>query len=66
MSMPKDIISFGFLTESAVPVWYLKAGKTIFKEGDPATELYAIESGQVEIQQGNRPFDTLEENENFR
>ena len=50
---------FQFLAESNVPVWYLKPGETIFKEGEPAKELYVIQSGQVEIQVGNRLLDTL-------
>jgi CRP-like cAMP-binding protein len=46
-------------------VWYLKAGETIFKEGDPAAELYVIRKGRVGIQQGNRLLDTLEANDMF-
>ena len=65
MHLSNDRINFSFLTESAVPVWYLKAGETIFTEGDAATELYAIESGRVEIHQGNRLLATVDENEIF-
>ena len=54
-----------FSPSSNVPVWYLKPGETIFKEGEPAKELYVIQSGQVEIQVGNRLLDTLEANEIF-
>jgi|SRR5690242_17873351 CRP/FNR family transcriptional regulator, cyclic AMP receptor protein len=63
--MSDDVIGFSFLTESKVPVWYLKPGETIFKEGDTAKELYIIQSGQVEIQLGNRLLDTLEANDLF-
>ncbi|HMF26536.1 MAG TPA: cyclic nucleotide-binding domain-containing protein [Pseudolabrys sp.] len=63
--MPDDVIGFNFLAESEVPVWYLKPGETIFKEGDTAKELYVIQSGQVEIQLGNRLLDTLEPNDLF-
>lgn len=63
--MPDDVIGFSFLVEPDVPVWYLKAGETIFKEGEPAKELYVIKSGQVEIQFGNRLLDTLEANDIF-
>jgi CRP/FNR family transcriptional regulator, cyclic AMP receptor protein len=63
--MSDDVIGFSFLTESKVPVWYLKPGETIFKEGDTAKELYVIQSGQVEIQLGNRLLDTLEANDLF-
>ena len=61
----EDVVGFSFLAESNVPVWYLKPGETIFKEGEPAKELYVIQSGQVEIQVGNRLLDTLEANEIF-
>ena len=60
-----DVVGFSFLAESNAPVWYLKPGETIFKEGEPAKELYVIQSGQVEIQFGNRLLDTLEANDIF-
>ena len=65
--MSDDVIGFSFLTESEVPVWYLKPGETIFKEGDAARELYIIQSGQVEIQiqLSNRLLNTLEPNDLF-
>jgi CRP-like cAMP-binding protein len=63
--MSHDPVDFSFLTEPDVPVWVLKAGETIFKEGDPATELYVIQSGRVGIHLGNRLLDTLETNEIF-
>lgn len=63
--MSDDVVGFSFLAESKVPVWYLKPGETIFKEGDTAKELYVIQSGQVEIQLGNRLLDTLETNDLF-
>jgi CRP-like cAMP-binding protein len=63
--MSDDVVGFGFLTESNIPVWYLKPGETIFKEGETAKELYVIQSGQVEIQLGNRLLATLEANDIF-
>jgi CRP/FNR family cyclic AMP-dependent transcriptional regulator len=63
--MSNDDIDFSFLAGSEVPVWYLKAGETIFKEGDPATELYVIQSGRVGIHLGNRILDTLDANTIF-
>ena len=63
--MSNDDIDFSFLAGSEVPVWYLKAGETIFKEGDPATELYVTQSGRVGIQLGNRILDTLDANTIF-
>jgi CRP/FNR family transcriptional regulator, cyclic AMP receptor protein len=63
--MSDDAVGFSFLAESNVPVWYLKPGETIFKEGDAAKELYVIQNGQVEIQLGNRLLATLEANDIF-
>jgi CRP/FNR family transcriptional regulator, cyclic AMP receptor protein len=63
--MSDDVVGFSFLTESNMPVWYLKPGETIFKEGEIAKELYVIQSGQVEIQLGNRLLATLETNDIF-
>jgi CRP-like cAMP-binding protein len=63
--MLDDIVGFSFLTESNMPVWYLKPGETIFKEGETAKEFYVIQSGQVEIQLGNRLLATLETNDIF-
>ena len=63
--MSNEVVGFGFLAESDIPVWYLKAGETIFKEGETAQELYVIKSGQVEIRLGNRLLATLEANDIF-
>ena len=63
--MSDDAVDFSFLAGSEVPVWYLKAGETIFNEGDPATELYVVQSGRVGIQLGNRLLDTLDANSIF-
>ena len=60
-----DVVGFSFLAESEMPVWYLKPGEAIFKEGEAAKELYVIKSGQVEIQLGNRLLATLETNDIF-
>ena len=40
--MSDDVVGFNFLAESNIPVWYLKPGETIFKEGETAKELYVI------------------------
>jgi len=63
--MSDDVVGFSFLAESNIPVWYLKAGETIFKEGETVKELYVIQSGQVDIQLGNRLLATLEANDIF-
>ena len=64
--MSKEPFDFGFLVGSeGVSTRHVKAGETIFKEGDPAAEVYVIWSGRVGIQLGNRLLDTLEANEIF-
>jgi CRP/FNR family transcriptional regulator, cyclic AMP receptor protein len=63
--MSDEVVGFSFLAESDIPVWYLKAGETIFKEGEEAKELYVIKAGQVEIQLGNRLLATLDANDIF-
>ncbi|HEY3222795.1 MAG TPA: cyclic nucleotide-binding domain-containing protein [Pseudolabrys sp.] len=63
--MSDDVVGFGFLAESDIPVWYKKAGETIFKEGETGKELYVIKSGQVEIRLENRLLATLEANDIF-
>ena len=63
--MSDDAVGFSFLAESNISVWYLKPGETIFSEGETAKELYVIQSGQVEIQLGNRLLATLEANDIF-
>ena len=39
-----------------------KAGETIFRAGDPASELYVVQSGTVEIRIGDRVIETVSEN----
>ncbi len=63
--MSDDFVGFTFLTESEAPTWYLKAGETVFKEGDIATEFYVIKNGQIDIQLGNRLLDSLGANDIF-
>jgi CRP/FNR family cyclic AMP-dependent transcriptional regulator len=58
--MPVDDIDFSILIGPQVRTRTFKAGKTIFRADDPATELYVIQEGQVGIQAGNRLRDTLE------
>ncbi len=55
-----DDIDFSVLVGSQVPSRSFKAGETIFKEGDAASELYVIKDGRVGIQTGNRLLDTLD------
>lgn len=63
--MSNDAVDFSILVSLGVPVRPFKAGEAIFKEGDPATELYVIQNGLVEIQLGNREIDILDTNSIF-
>jgi CRP/FNR family transcriptional regulator, cyclic AMP receptor protein len=52
-------VDFGILLGSQVPKRSFKPGELIFREGDPASEMYVIATGDVEIQSGNRLLDKL-------
>jgi CRP/FNR family transcriptional regulator, cyclic AMP receptor protein len=54
-------VDFGILAGAGAPARTFKAGDVIFREGDPAQELYIIKSGKVEVRLGNRLLDTLAE-----
>jgi len=47
--MSDDAINFNIFVDARLPLRSFKAGETIFKEGDPATEFYCIQSGRVGI-----------------
>jgi CRP/FNR family cyclic AMP-dependent transcriptional regulator len=55
-------VDFSILVGSGIPVRAFRQGETIFREGDPASELYVIKSGRVDISSGNRMLATLGEN----
>jgi CRP/FNR family transcriptional regulator, cyclic AMP receptor protein len=59
--MAEATIDFGILAGAGAPVRSFKAGDVIFRQGDPAEELYIVQSGKVEIRLGNRLLDTLSE-----
>jgi CRP/FNR family transcriptional regulator, cyclic AMP receptor protein len=59
--MADPAIDFGILAGAGAPSRSYKAGEVIFREGDPAKELFIVKSGKVEIQLGNRLLDTLPE-----
>ena len=54
-----DGVNFGILLGPQVPRRTFKAGELIFREGDPASEMYVIETGEVGIESGNRLLDRL-------
>ena len=63
--MSHDAVDFGLIVRSDVATRSFKQGDTIFREGDPASELFVIKSGKVEIRHGNRLLDTLDGNNIF-
>ncbi len=63
--MLNDTVDFTLLIGPQTPAQSFKAGERIFKEGDPASQLYVIKSGRVGIQLGNRILDTLDSNDIF-
>jgi len=50
---------FGVLTGNNIEARTFKAGGIIFREGDEASELFVIKSGQVRVQIGNRTIREL-------
>jgi len=52
-------VDFRLLAGAGVPSRDFKAGDVIFRQGDPAQELFIIQSGEVEIRLGNRVIETL-------
>lgn len=59
--MADNSVDFGILAGAGAPLRSYKAGEVIFREGDPAMELFIVKSGKVNIQLGNRLLDTLPE-----
>jgi CRP/FNR family transcriptional regulator, cyclic AMP receptor protein len=57
--MAQAPIDFRLLAGAGVPGRDFKAGEVIFREGDPAQELFIVQSGEVEIRLGNRILETL-------
>ena len=58
-------IDFGLLTGNGIATRSAKAGEVIFKEGDEADQLFAIKSGEIAIQLGNRTLAELSANTIF-
>jgi CRP/FNR family transcriptional regulator, cyclic AMP receptor protein len=58
-------IDFGILAGAGAPVRDFKAGDVIFREGDPAEEVFVVKTGTVEIRLGNRLLETLPERSIF-
>jgi CRP/FNR family transcriptional regulator, cyclic AMP receptor protein len=52
-------VNFAILIGPQVPRRSFAAGEVIFRQGDPASEMYVVESGEVEIRLDGRLIDTL-------
>jgi len=52
-------VDFRLLAGAGVPACDFKAGDVIFNQGEPARELFIIQSGIVEIRLGNRVLEKL-------
>jgi CRP/FNR family cyclic AMP-dependent transcriptional regulator len=57
--MAEAPVDFRLLAGAGAPARDYKAGDVIFKQGDPAQELFIIQSGEVEIRLDNRVLETL-------
>jgi CRP-like cAMP-binding protein len=57
--MTNPPVDFRLLAGAGVPARDFKAGDVIFRQGDPAQELFIVQSGEVEIRLGNRVLETL-------
>jgi CRP/FNR family transcriptional regulator, cyclic AMP receptor protein len=57
--MARAPVDFRLLAGAGVPARDFKAGEVIFREGDPAQELFIVQSGEVEIRLGNRILEKL-------
>ncbi len=60
--MADSAIDFGLLCGPDVHTHAYAAGETIFHEGDPAKELFVVQSGRVKVMLGNRQLDEIGEN----
>lgn len=58
-NMANPPVDFRLLAGAGVPARDFKAGDVIFRQGDPAQELFIIQSGEVEIRLGNRVLERL-------
>jgi CRP/FNR family cyclic AMP-dependent transcriptional regulator len=63
--MADTSVDFGILAGAGAPVREFKAGGIIFREGDPASEFFVIQSGKVDIRLGNRLLGTLSDRDIF-
>ena len=59
--MANGVVDFSVLAGDGAPMCSFKAGDVIFREGDPAEELFIVKSGKIEIRLGSRLLETLSE-----
>jgi CRP-like cAMP-binding protein len=52
-------VDFRLLAGAGATAREFKAGEVIFREGDPAQEVFIVQSGEIEIRRGNRVLEIL-------
>lgn len=57
--MASPPVDFRFLAGAGAAAQEFKAGDVIFRQGEPAQELFIVQSGEVEIRLHNRVLETL-------
>ncbi|RAI41841.1 Crp/Fnr family transcriptional regulator [Rhodoplanes roseus] len=63
--MNAGAFNFAVLSRPEVPERSVAAGSVIFREGEPATEMFVVKSGTVAIRADNHLIAELKENEIF-
>jgi len=58
-------VDFDLLATKETPIRSFKAGEVIFREGDPADELYVIQKGDVEVRRDGRVLVTFGDKQIF-
>jgi CRP-like cAMP-binding protein len=58
--MSKVVTDFGLLTRATPETRTFHADEVVFREGDPAAEMYVVKSGAVDIRRGKRTLETVE------
>jgi CRP/FNR family transcriptional regulator, cyclic AMP receptor protein len=58
-------VDFSLLANRTSDARSFKAGEAIFRAGEPATELFVVEAGTVEIRLDDRVVDTVSRHEIF-
>ena len=63
--MSETGVDFGLLAQRTDDARSFKAGEEIFRQGDPAQELFVVETGRVELRVGDKIVHTVSPHEIF-